>query len=106
MNSIIFLYFFKSSDYTLNIFNNQTIQELENLGIEKLTISPESDNSVIQSVSKDGSIKQELIVYGRTPLMHMNYCLLGKTNKCYPTCGVHCKDSKIYLLKDRLRTLF
>ena len=94
------------ANYTLNVFNKQTIQELENFGVEKLTISPESDSSVIQSISKDGSIKQELIVYGRTPLMHMNYCLLGKTNKCYPTCGVHCKDSKVYLLKDRLRTLF
>ena len=38
--------------------------------------------------------------------MNINYCLLGKTNKCYPTCGVHCQDPKIYYLKDRLGLYF
>ena len=51
-------------------------------------------------------MKQELIVYGRTPLMNINYCLLGDTNKCYPDCEMHCKDNMEYYLKDRLRTIF
>lgn len=93
-------------NYTLNAYNHQTEQELKNLGIKKLTISPELDETTINSITKNSNTQQELIVYGRTPLMSMNYCLLGKTNKCYPTCGVHCKDNKEYYLKDRLGLTF
>lgn len=93
-------------NYTLNVYNHQTEQELKNLGIHKLTISPELDEQTINSITKNKFLEQELIVYGRTPLMSMNYCLLGKTNKCYPTCGIHCKDNKEYYLKDRLNFNF
>lgn len=93
-------------NYTLNVYNHQTEKELKNLGMKKLTISPELDESTINSITKNRNIEQELIVYGRTPLMTINYCLLGKTNKCYPTCGAHCKDNKEYYLKDRLGLTF
>ena len=93
-------------NYTLNIYNNKSIQEWKDLGINKLTISPELDKSTIDDILNNSSVKQELIVYGRTPLMSMNYCLLGKTNKCYPTCGTQCKNNTKYYLKDRLGFLF
>ena len=93
-------------NYTLNIYNNNSIQEWKDLGINKLTISPELDKSTIDDILNNSSVKQELIVYGRTPLMSMNYCLLGKTNKCYPTCGTQCKNNTKYYLKDRLGFLF
>lgn len=93
-------------NYTLNVYNHQTEKELKNLGIEKLTISPELNLETINELTNNNSIQQELIVYGRTPLMNTNYCLLGKTNKCYPTCGVHCRDEKEYYLKDRLGFTF
>ena len=93
-------------NYTLNIYNHQTEQELKKLGINRLTISPELDENAIHSVIKNKNSEHELIVYGRTPLMTINYCLLGKTNKCYPTCGVRCKDNKEYYLKDRLGLCF
>ena len=48
------------------------------------------------------NIKKEFIVYGKTPLMNANYCLLGNTNKCYPSCDKKCLSSKKYYLKDRL----
>ena len=49
----------------------------------------------------------ELIVYGRTPLMNSNYCLLGKTNKCYTSCQHLCNTHKNkYYLKDRLGFCF
>ena len=89
-------------NYTLNVYNNETEKQFKNLGLEKLTISPELDNNTIQSLITHSYAKQELIVYGKTPLMNMNYCLLGKTNKCYPTCGIHCQDKKQFYLKDRL----
>ena len=59
-----------------------------------MTISPELNKETIDDILKYSSLDQEIIVYGRTPLMSMNYCLLGKTNKCYPSCGVRCKENK------------
>ncbi|NLC87804.1 MAG: U32 family peptidase [Clostridiaceae bacterium] len=93
-------------NYTLNIYNNYSESEWQKLGVKKLTISPELDKITIEDILKFSNLEQELIVYGNTPLMSINYCLLGKTNKCYPTCGVHCKDNKKYYLKDRLGLLF
>ena len=51
-------------------------------------------------------LPSELIVYGKTPLMNMNYCVLGKTNKCYPTCSSKCMSGNSYYLKDRLNMKF
>lgn len=93
-------------NYTLNVYNHYTQQEWKELGIHKLTISPELDSKTIQNIAENSPLQQELIVYGKTPLMSMNYCLLGKTNKCFPTCKVHCKEKKEYYLKDRLGFTF
>jgi hypothetical protein len=40
--------------------------------------------------------------------MNSNYCLLGKTNKCYTTCSHICTNdiNKKFYLKDRLGFLF
>ena len=38
--------------------------------------------------------------------MNMNYCVLGKTNKCYPTCDSKCMSENSYYLKDRLNMKF
>ena len=90
-------------NYTLNIFNDLTISGLPS---DMVTLSPELNKLDLQKVSS--SNKCELIVYGRTPLMNSNYCLLGKTNKCYKSCDHLCISSfnKKYYLKDRLGFLF
>ena len=93
-------------NYTLNIYNNQTINEQKELGINRLTVSPELDFNTIKNVTNYSVLPQELIVYGRTPLMNTNYCFLGNTNKCYPTCGLHCSDKSDYYLKDRMGLYF
>lgn len=90
------------ANYTLNVYNNYTDKVLQNLGISKITISPELNSSTINSICEHTLTNNELIVYGRTPLMTSNYCLLGGTNKCYPTCGSKCKEDVKYYLKDRL----
>jgi hypothetical protein len=36
----------------------------------------------------------------------MNYCLLGKANKCYPECSKKCNSSSTFFLKDRMEFLF
>ena len=38
--------------------------------------------------------------------MNSNYCLLGKTNKCYSSCSHLCNSSNKFYLKDRLGFLF
>lgn len=94
------------SNYTLNVYNSFTENIITSLGVSKFTFSPESDSYILESVSNSSLSKCELIVYGRTPLMTTNYCLLGKTNKCFPTCGTKCMENKQYYLKDRLGFYF
>ena len=94
------------SNYTFNIFNNKTIQDLNNLGIKRFTTSPELDKESLQSLYND-NCKKEMIVYGKIPLMNINYCLLGKTNKCFPNCEAKCtKTDSHFVLKDRLHMNF
>ena len=90
------------ANYTLNSYNSYTEKELTNLGISKITISPELSSNDIDNLCSKSDFSRELIVYGRTPLMSSNYCLLGHSNKCYPNCGTRCLDNKQYYLKDRL----
>lgn len=99
-------YFKIVANYTFNVFNAYTILELKKLGISRFTMSPELDKKGIQNLCNYNYIEKELIVYGRTPLINMNYCLLGETDKCYPDCKAHCQSGKSYYLKDRLNMLF
>ena len=91
------------ANYTLNIFNNNTIQ---NLNCNTVTLSPELNKSEINDISNQTNFKTELIVYGRIPLMTTGYCLFGNSNKCYPDCKQLCKSKNKYLLKDRMNFKF
>lgn len=94
------------ANYTFNIYNNNTAEELHKLGISKYTVSPELDKNSILKLDIP-NCKKEIIVYGKLPLMNINYCLLGKTNKCFPQCDAKCRDlEKHYSLKDRLQMNF
>ena len=86
-------------NYTLNVYNSKTINELRQLGIERFTISPEMDKNSIKDVLNN-STDTEMIVYGKIPVMTSNYCLLGKTNKCNEKCEKLCKNKNY--LEDRL----
>ena len=94
------------TNYTFNVYNVNTIKELKNLGIYRYTISPELNREIIHDLCTNLDLPNELIVYGRTPLLNMNYCLLGETDKCYPTCKQRCITNNIYELKDRLHMNF
>ncbi len=94
------------TNYTFNVYNNNTISELKDLGAIRYTISPELDKTTINSLSNCNILCNELIVYGKTPVLNMNYCLLGETDKCYPTCNQKCNSKNSYLLKDRLNMTF
>ena len=90
------------SNYTMNVFNIHTIQELKDLGIQVVTPSIELNKNTLQYLCNNSPIPVELILYGRAVLMNCSYCLLGKSNKCYPECKMRCSNNSKYYLKDRL----
>ena len=89
------------ANYSFNIYNNYTIAKLISFGLNTLTISPELNKESISNFLNDTNYNKELIVYGKLPVMNINYCLLGKSNKCYSNCKQQCIDNDFYL-KDRL----
>ena len=92
------------ANYSMNVFNEKTIEELKGQGIKRITISPELNTSTIQSISKEG-IELEQLVYGRLPLMTTKYCFIGKSTKCKEGCKSECTNSS-YVLEDRLKFVF
>lgn len=104
LNGLNFEEFDLIANYTFNIFNKNTLSELDKLGINKFTISPELNKDIIESFAETSA--QELICYGRISLMNMNYCPLGKSNHCYPTCTMKCNTKNSYSLKDRMNFMF
>ncbi len=94
------------ANYTFNVYNSQTVLELKKLGISSFTLSPELDQSTIENLCNYNYLQKELIVYGKVPLLNINYCLLGNANKCYPACLAKCQTSNSYFLRDRLNMNF
>lgn len=89
-------------NYTLNVFNNNTMEEYRKLGLSRITLSRELNQELIKEMLANANINTEMIVYGNLPLMASSYCFLGETNKCYPDCVTNCKKNNKYYLKDRL----
>ena len=93
------------ANYNMNIYNNNTINELKNLGISSITISPEIDKISINSICN--LLPTEAIVYGSIPVMTTNYCLLSKSNNCLQYCNSNCSASNgKYYLNDRMDLKF
>ena len=92
------------ANYTFNIFNDLTLNDLQKYGISTCTLSPELSKDSLLALSD--KFQKELIVYGNIPLMNTRYCLLGKSNSCYPECTTKCTSSNTYELKDRLNMKF
>ena len=89
-------------NHTLNVCNTQTLEELHGFGLERITLSPEL-SKISNQVLENPDL--EAIVYGRLPVMTLNYCLLGKSNHCYPTCNKACQEDN-YFLRDRMNLDF
>ena len=88
-------------NFTLNCFNTTSINVYRDLGMSKITLSPELNLEDITNIQNE-HVLLELIVYGNTPVMKMNYCVLGTSNKCYPECKMRCRSNNKYYLIDRL----
>ena len=108
ISGFIFLKNYLHSQYdivvnsTMNIFNHNTIIELKKLGATKVTPSQELNQHILVQVLKNSQLPIEFVSYGRSILMNSAYCLLGKSNQCYPECDQKCKSKNQYFLKDRL----
>lgn len=93
-------------NYTLNVFNSWSCKNYATLGLSQITLSPELNKQDILNMGQIDGLQTELIVYGNTPVMTLGYCVLGKSNKCYPNCKSLCKSKNAYYLKDRLGLYF
>ena len=90
------------ANFNLNTYNSLSIQNLTNNNFSTFTSSIELEKDEINNLNKNANLLQEIIVYGKIPVMTNNYCYLGKSNKCYSECDRKCdKNSKFYL-KDRM----
>lgn len=94
------------ANYTFNVFNNYTINELAEIGIKRVVLSPELDESNLKNITNNSIIPTEVLVYGKFVLMNIGYCLLGSSNLCYPRCDMKCKENSKFYLKDRLNMNF
>ena len=97
------------SDYEVKgfVISNISGFELQSLGINVVTPSVELNKSILQNLCSNSPLPVELIAYGRNVLMNSSYCLLGKSNKCYPKCDMKCKNctsSAFASLSDNLNT--
>ena len=65
-------------DFRFNVYNNETVTKLENLGVENITLSPELTIPQIRDIKGDTST----IVYGRIPLMLLEKCVSKEVTTC------------------------
>ena len=70
---------------------------MQSLGLNSTTLSPELTDYEFENFKN-----QDIIIYGKIPVMTNQYCYLGKSNKCYSTCSKKCLNNKKYYLKDRM----
>lgn len=89
-------------NYTLNVYNNHSLIFLKSEGISEVCITPELNDFDTKELINLSPLPLELMVYGKIPFMTMNYCLLGKSNKCYKECSRDCNSHKKFFIKDRL----
>ena len=86
-------------DYSLNVTNPLSEKVMQDLGIKRLTMSPELDKKTINEFP-DG-LEKELVVYGRICLMNSKYCPIGQNENCNKAC-----EKGKYALKDRKDFVF
>lgn len=73
-------------DIGLNVFNSDTLHELERSALSHATLSPELKLSQIRDIRK--GIPCEIVAYGRLPLMITENCAV-KDGNCCPGHGDH-----------------
>ena len=95
------------TDFSLHVFNSATINFLQTLGVEGVTLSPELNLTQIKSLAKKSPLPVECIVHGRQELMISAYCVLGSFigGLDKKNCPHVCRTKKFFL-RDRMGELF
>lgn len=92
-----------TGDYSFNIFNSYSLEEVRKLGLEGITVSAELNMGQLNLLADIEGLEKESVVYGRITLMTSEYCPVGSViggagaNK---RCSGSCSSSGYYL-KDR-----
>lgn len=96
------------SDYTLNVFNDLTCEELQEKGVGRIALSPELNLEQLQMLGRRSEPELECLVHGQLPLMITEQCtvgnVLGKGNLARG-CPMPCQ-ARGFGLKDRLNMVF
>ena len=90
------------ANFNLNTYSNISAQNLANLNFSCFTSSVELEKEEINTINQNANLGQEVIVYGKIPVMTNGYCYLGKSNKCYKDCNKTCLNNSLFYLKDRM----
>lgn len=97
----------KIANENFQIFNSYTIQQLQELGIDEVTLSPELTKEQINALH--AVLPCELKVYGKQCVMISEYCVIGSTVGKFSNhqkCLMPCKNGKKYFLQDRKKEEF
>lgn len=85
------------ADYSLNVFNMQSLQFLLNLGLGTVCLSPELNFNQLHSFRDFAKV--EILIHGELMLMESQHCMLGSTlGATAGKCAV-CSQDK-YCLQD------
>ncbi|MBO5142413.1 MAG: U32 family peptidase [Clostridia bacterium] len=96
------------ANYNFNTFNSYSLKLLEELGFNKVILSPELAKFQINSLP-NLNIEKEIIAYGNICSMTSEYCpigsLVGGLSTC-SKCSMPCTKNDKYYLRDRLNMDF
>lgn len=97
-----------AADYSMNIFNDATIQCLSEDEVAQVTLSPELNRHQIEEFAYIGNVPIEVLVHGNFPLMISEQCVIGSVlggRSTGKSCSGPCLKGS-FGLKDRLGMIF
>jgi len=90
------------SDFSVNIFNNISLNVVKDLDISGVVLSPELTLQQIKNITSQACLPTEVIVHGHIELMVSEYCIPGSFlgDVASGKCSRPCQNNHFYL-KDR-----
>lgn len=87
-------------DYTMNVYNSESVNFLETFGVNRVCLSPELTIDQLMNFDYLGKVNLEMLAYGRVVLMNSAYCPINQS--CNEFDQIHCQKCHLnnYYLKD------
>lgn len=92
------------ADYSLNVFNQNTINCYHDLGIKRVTLSYELSKEELACLKPNKGQELEYIIYGYVPVMIMSYCPVTKQTANCESCSEPCQNHRG--LRDRFDEIY